>query len=63
FLNKLRFFLPEPALMTFQRNVTLRNGSAKQSSFPLLHWRKSIPTRAYQRTSNLSGLPFITHWR
>ncbi|CAB4056589.1 unnamed protein product [Lepeophtheirus salmonis] len=25
FLNKLRYFLPEPALMTFQRNVTLRN--------------------------------------
>jgi len=24
FLNKLRFFLPEPVLMTFQRNVTLR---------------------------------------
>ena len=24
FLNKLRFFLPEPAFMTFQRNVTLR---------------------------------------
>ncbi len=24
FLNKLRFFLPEPAFLTFQRNVTLR---------------------------------------
>ena len=24
FLNKLRFFLPEPVLLTFQRNVTLR---------------------------------------
>jgi hypothetical protein len=25
FLNKLRFFLPEPAFLTFQRNITLRN--------------------------------------
>ena len=24
FLNKLRFFLPEPAFLTFQRNITLR---------------------------------------
>jgi Leucine-rich repeat (LRR) protein len=25
YLNQLRFFLPEPALMTFQRNITLRS--------------------------------------
>ena len=25
FLNKLRFFLPEPAFLTFQRNITLRH--------------------------------------
>ena len=33
FLNKLRFFLPEPAFLTFQRNVTLRT---LQPPLPLL---------------------------
>ena len=31
YLNKLRFFLPEPAFLTFQRSVTLRTQIAHQS--------------------------------
>ena len=34
FLNKLRFFLPEPAFMTFQRNITLRTLKSSASSAP-----------------------------
>jgi hypothetical protein len=33
FLNKLRFFLPEPAFMTFQRNVTLRTLQPSSSMY------------------------------
>ena len=35
FLNKLRFFLPEPASLTFQRNVTLRTLRSAPSEAPL----------------------------
>ena len=34
FLNKLRFFLPEPAFMTFQRNITLRTLKSSASNAP-----------------------------
>ena len=33
YLQKLRFFLPEPAFMTFQRNITLRNQYRQTTSF------------------------------
>ena len=35
FLNKLRFFLPEPAFLTFQRNITLRTLRFAQFDRPL----------------------------
>ena len=61
FLNKLRFFLPEPAFLTFQRNITLRtmrpsdlerlgcqpevNPSAATTSRVLL--KKKLPREAF----------------
>lgn len=52
YLNQLRFFLPEPALLTFQRNITLRSmhpppplapKNKQQCSIEHIHGKANLP--------------------
>ncbi len=56
FLNRLRFYLPEPAFVTFQRNITLRNNQR------LLHTRAPPPppplTYSQQQQQQLYGFQY-----
>uniref|UniRef100_A0A0K2TAB3 Tolllike receptor 6 [Tribolium castaneum] n=1 Tax=Lepeophtheirus salmonis TaxID=72036 RepID=A0A0K2TAB3_LEPSM len=66
FLNKLRFFLPEPVFLTFQRNVTLRtlqpqppsvgiNGSNNNNNDP--SWAYTVMRRSSESPSHHPSMP------
>ena len=54
FLNKLRFFLPEPAFLTFQRNVTLRTLQPPPPSVSMMP--NKSPSLMQVRDASKSGL-------
>lgn len=61
FMNKLRFFLPEPAIQTFQRSVTLRTLHHSVTSSPQPQVVESSPVGSVNTQSTSVYHPYSQH--